>query len=102
MWPSVAVLSWLTIGAVMLARFAARVFRLHRALGSGPAVSDHDLRQTVVALCRRRPSSDTAHHERDVCDPSCASRSSDSAAGEISTATRRRAPARRWRTRSRM
>ena len=50
MWPSVAVLSWLTIGAVMLARFAARVFRLHRALASGPAVSDHDLRQTVVAL----------------------------------------------------
>ena len=51
MWPSVAVLSWLTIGAVMLARFAARVFRLHRALSSGPAVSDHDLRQTVDALC---------------------------------------------------
>ena len=45
------------------------------------------------ALRRRRPSSDTAHHERDVCDPSCPSRSSDSAA-EVSTATRRRAPAR--------
>ena len=50
MWPFVAVLSWLTIGAVMLVRFGARVLRLHRALGSGPAVSSDDLRQTVVAL----------------------------------------------------
>jgi beta-lactamase regulating signal transducer with metallopeptidase domain len=50
-WPIVAVLSWLTIGAVMLVRFWARVLRLHRVLGSGPAVSSDDLRQTVVALC---------------------------------------------------
>ena len=51
MWPVVAVLSWLTIGAVMLVRFGARVVRLHRALGSGPAVSSDDLRETVDALC---------------------------------------------------
>jgi HEAT repeat protein/beta-lactamase regulating signal transducer with metallopeptidase domain len=50
MWRIVAVLSWLTIGAVMVVRFWARVLRLHRALGSGPAVSSDDLRQTVVAL----------------------------------------------------
>ena len=50
MWPFVAVLSWLTIGAVMLVRFGARVLRLHRALASGPAVSSDDLRQMVVAL----------------------------------------------------
>ena len=50
MWPFVAVLTWLTIGAVMLVRFGARVLRLHRALASGPAVSSDDLRQVVVAL----------------------------------------------------
>ncbi len=50
MWPFVAVLSWVTIGAVMLVRFGARVVRLHRALASGPAVSSDDLRQMVVAL----------------------------------------------------
>ena len=58
MWPFVAVLSWLTIGAVMLVRFGARVLRLHLALGSGPAVSSPDLRETVDALCDagdRRP-----------------------------------------------
>ena len=49
-WPFVAVLSWLTIGALMLVRFGARVLRLHRALASGPAVSSDDLRQMVVAL----------------------------------------------------
>jgi beta-lactamase regulating signal transducer with metallopeptidase domain len=49
-WPFLAVLSWLTIGAVMLVRFGARVLRLHRALASGPAVSSDDLRQMVVAL----------------------------------------------------
>ena len=49
-WPIAAVLSWLTIGAVMLVRFWARVLRLHKALGSGPAVSSDDLRQTVAAL----------------------------------------------------
>ena len=34
----------------MLVRFGARVLRLHRALGSGPAVSSDDLRQMVDAL----------------------------------------------------
>jgi HEAT repeat protein/beta-lactamase regulating signal transducer with metallopeptidase domain len=48
--PLAAVLSWLTIGVVMLVRFGARVLRLHRALASGPAVSSDDLRQMVVAL----------------------------------------------------
>jgi HEAT repeat protein/beta-lactamase regulating signal transducer with metallopeptidase domain len=50
MWPLLAVLSWMTIGAVMLVRFGVRVLRLHRALASGPAVSSDDLRQMVVAL----------------------------------------------------
>jgi beta-lactamase regulating signal transducer with metallopeptidase domain/HEAT repeat protein len=49
-WPFVAVLSWLTIGALMLIRFGARVLRLHRALASGPAVSSDDLRQMLVEL----------------------------------------------------
>ena len=95
-WPFAAVLSWLTIGAVMLVRFGARVLRLHRTLASGPAVSSDDLRDMVVALGDAGDrASDTAHHERDVCDPPCPSGSTDSVAGAISAATRRRAPARR-------
>ena len=50
MWRFVAVLSWLTIGALMLIRFGARVLQLHRALASGPAVSSDDLRQMLVEL----------------------------------------------------
>ena len=50
-WPSVAVLSWLVFAAAALVRFAARLFRVHRALGSGPPVSAPHLCQTVEALC---------------------------------------------------
>ena len=50
---------------------------------------------------RRRAISDTAHHEQDVCGPSCSCRPADRVAGTISRTTRRRAPAGRARTRDR-
>jgi hypothetical protein len=48
---------------------------------------------------RERAISDTAHHEHDVCGPSGACRATDSAAGAISGAARRRAAAGRAGTR---
>ncbi len=50
-WPAIAVLSWLTIGAIGLVRFGVRLLRLHRALGSGPPAGAAHLRQTVESLC---------------------------------------------------
>jgi HEAT repeat protein/beta-lactamase regulating signal transducer with metallopeptidase domain len=49
-WPVISVLSWLLIATIGLVRFAARVFRLHRALGSGPPVHAPHLSQTLEAL----------------------------------------------------
>ena len=49
-WPVISVLSWLLIATIGLVRFAALVFRLHRALGSGPPVHAPHLHQTLQAL----------------------------------------------------
>ena len=92
-WPSVAVLSWLVFAAAALVRFAARLFRVHRALGSGPPVSAPHLCQTVEALCdaARERSPIRLTTSSDVCGPPCACRSTDRAAGAVSAAARRRA-----------
>lgn len=93
MWPLVAVLSWLAIGAFGLVRFAARLLRVHRALGSGTPVSAPPLRQTVETLCDAARERSPIRLTTSVCGPSCACRSTHRAAGAISAAARRRGAA---------
>ena len=49
-WPVISVLAWLSLAAIGVVRFAARVLRLHRVLGSGPPVCASHLRHTLEAL----------------------------------------------------
>jgi HEAT repeat protein/beta-lactamase regulating signal transducer with metallopeptidase domain len=49
-WSSLVVMVWLSIVAVLLARYAARLIRVYRSLGSGPAVTTPALLQALDSL----------------------------------------------------